>query len=205
MPLYFLRMQNFSYMPRSSSQAEIPALETSRLRLRPHRRDDFSSCIALWADPCVTRYIGGRPLNREEVWARFLRCAGSWHWLGFGYWAVEEISSGLFIGELGYAQNERIFDPSLILLDDAGRTMPELGWVLAPQFHGKGYATEAVRAALVWGDSHIASSRSFCIIHPGHSASIRVAQKCGFVEFARPSYQTEPTILFTRDKIPVGS
>jgi len=85
------------------------------------------------------------------------------------------------------------------LLDGRGRTLPEIGWVLAPQFHGRGYATEAVLAALAWGDG-IALSRSFCIIHPDHSASIRVAEKCGFVEFARPCYQTEPTVLFTRGK-----
>jgi RimJ/RimL family protein N-acetyltransferase len=186
--------------PNSSSSSEIPIVETPRLRLRPHRREDFSACIALWADPYVTRYIGGRPLSREEVWARFLRYAGSWHWLGFGYWAVEELSSGQFIGELGYAQNERTFDRPLMLLDGGGLTLPEVGWVLAPQFHGKGYATEAVRCALTWGDANVAASRSFCIIHPDHAASIRVAQKCGFVEFARPSYQTEPTILFTREK-----
>jgi len=186
-------------MTNSPGPSEIPAVETPRLRLRPHRREDFPACMALWADPYVTRYIGGKPPSREEVWARFLRYAGSWHRLGFGYWAVEELSTGQFIGELGYAQNERTFDPPLTLLDDAGRAMPELGWVLAPEFHGKGYATEAVRAAVAWGDAHVAASRSFCIIHPDHSASIRVAQKCGFLEFARPFYQTEPTILFTRE------
>jgi len=187
-------------MSNPSLPTEIPIVETPYLRLRPHRREDFPACIALWADPYVTRYIGGRPLAREEVWARFLRYSGSWHWLGFGYWAVEELSSGQFIGELGYAQNERTFDPPLALLDGGGQTIPEIGWVLAPQFHGKGYATEAVLAALAWGDAHVAASGSFCIIHPEHSASIRVAQKCGFVEFARPFYQTEPTILFTRDR-----
>ena len=184
----------------NSSRSEIPTVETPRLRLRPHRREDFSACIALWADPYVTRYIGGRPLTREEVWARFLRYAGSWHWLGFGYWAVEEISTGQFIGELGYAQNERTFDPPLELLDEEGRTLPEVGWALSRQSHGKGYATEAVVAALAWGDANVAVSRSFCIIHPDHSDSIRVAEKSGFVEFARLSYQTEPTILFTREK-----
>jgi RimJ/RimL family protein N-acetyltransferase len=187
-------------MSNPSPPSEVPVVETQRLRLRPHRREDFPSCVALWADHNVTRYIGGRPFTREEVWARFLRYAGSWHWLGFGYWAVEEISSGQFIGEIGFAQNERTFDPPLVLLDGSGRTMPEVGWVLAPQFHGKGYASEAVRAALAWGDTHIAASGSFCIIHPDHSASIRVAHKCGFVEFARSSYQSEPTILFTRDR-----
>jgi len=183
----------------------IPTLQTQRLRLRAHTPRDFSACVALWADPFVTRFIGGRPFAREEVWARLLRYAGSWQWLGFGYWAVDEIASGQFIGELGFAQNEREFNPPVTLLDRAGLPVPEAGWVLAPQFHGKGYATEAVRAALAWGDSHVAASRAFCIIHPDHSASIRVAQKCGFVESSRPFYQSEPTILFTRQKAIAGA
>jgi len=81
-----------------------------------------------------------------------------------------------------------------------------VGWVVAPEFHGRGYATEGVRAALAWGDSHITQSCSFCIIHPDHSASIGVAKRCGFVEFSRPFYQSEPIILFTRRKdVKVGS
>jgi RimJ/RimL family protein N-acetyltransferase len=187
--------------PAQDGVCEIPTFCTARLRLRPHHREDFAASCALWSDPNVTRFIGGRPFTREEVWARLLRYTGSWHWLGFGYWAVDEISSGQFIGELGYAQNEREFEPPLTLLDPAGLPMPELGWVLAPQFHGKGYATEAVRAALAWGDVHVAASRAFCIIHPDHSASIRVAEKCGFLEISRPFYQTDPTILFARQKM----
>ena len=62
--------------------------------------------------------------------------------------------------------------------------LPELGWVLATRVHGKGYATEAVRAAIAWGDANIRSSgsglgRTVCIIHPEHARSIRVAEKCG--------------------------
>jgi RimJ/RimL family protein N-acetyltransferase len=187
--------------PAQDCVSEIPTLCTARLRLCPHRREDFAAACALWSDPYVTRFVGGRPFTREEVWARLLRYTGSWHWLGFGYWAVKETSTGRFVGELGYAQNEREFEPPLTLLDPAGLPMPELGWVLAPQVHGKGYATEAVRAALAWGDVNVAASRAFCIIHPDHAASIRVAEKCGFLEFSRPFYQTEPTILFTRQKM----
>lgn len=179
---------------------EIPTLQTQRLRLRPHTSADFPACTALWADSLVTRFIGGRALTREEVSARLLRYAGCWQWLGFGYWAVEELSTAQLAGEVGFAQNERDFDPPVSLLDSAGLTMPEVGWVFAPQYHGKGYATEAARASLAWGDSHIAASCSFCIIHPDHSASIGVAQKCGFLESSRLFYQSEPTILFTRKK-----
>ena len=49
------------------------------------------------------------------------------------------------MGEAGRAEFQREMTPSI-----AG--VPEVGWVLSPQFHGKGYGTEAVRAACAWGD-----------------------------------------------------
>jgi RimJ/RimL family protein N-acetyltransferase len=64
--------------------------------------------------------------------------------------------------------------------------------------HGKGYATEAVSAVLAWGDAHFSDPRTMCLIHPDNAASIRVAQKCGFREWRRATYRSEPTIVFER-------
>ena len=123
--------------------SSIPTIETGRLLLRGYRLDDFTACAALWADPYVTRFIGGRPLSAEESWARLLRYAGHWGLLGFGYWVIEEKSSGEFVGELGFADWKREIEPAI--------QVPEAGWVLATEAHGKGYATEALpRAALAW-------------------------------------------------------
>src|SRR2546426_7424830 len=58
---------------------EVPVIETERLRLRGHRPEDFPDCAAMWADPVVTRYIGGKPLSEEEAWTRTLRCLGHWN------------------------------------------------------------------------------------------------------------------------------
>jgi RimJ/RimL family protein N-acetyltransferase len=78
---------------------EVPVIETERLRLRGHRLEDFAEIAAMWADPVVTRYIGGKPLTEEDVWARLLRYVGHWAWMGFGYWVVEGKGSGDFAGE----------------------------------------------------------------------------------------------------------
>jgi len=169
----------------------IPILETERLRLRGHRLDDFEDCVKLWADPGVTRYIGGKPSSREMTWARLLRYAGHWSLLGFGYWVVEEKASGDFAGEVGFADFKRDMEPPI--------DVPELGWVLVPRMHGKGYGTEAVRAAVAWGDRHFGSARSMCMIAPENTPSIRVAQKVGFREIVRTTYKDEPTLLFERD------
>ena len=132
----------------------------------------------MWANPIVTRFIGGKPSTREELWMRLMRNVGHWSLLGFGYWVVEVKASGRFVGEVGFAELKRDIEPSF-------EGMPEGGWVLAPEAHGKGFATEAVKAILAWGDKHFAGRTTTCIISPENTASIRVAEKCGYREVAR--------------------
>jgi len=85
----------------------VPVVETARLRLRGHRLDDLDECMAMWADPIVTRFIGGKPSTQQQTWARVLGYVGHWSLLGFGYWAIEEKASGRFIGEIGFADFKR--------------------------------------------------------------------------------------------------
>lgn len=172
---------------------DVPVLETERLRLRGHRLDDFSHSAAMWSDPDVTRHIGGKPLTEEESWTKFLRYVGHWSLLGFGYWAVEEKATGKFVGEIGFADYKRDLQPSL-------KGIPEIGWVLASQAHGKGYATEAVRGVTAWGDAHFGLARTACIIAPENAASIRVAVKCGYQEWQRTTYHGHPTLMFVRER-----
>jgi RimJ/RimL family protein N-acetyltransferase len=168
---------------------QVPVIETERLRLRCHRIDDFADCAAMWADPAVIRYVGGKPLTGEEVWARLIRYVGHWALLGFGFWAVEEKETGVFVGDVGFMHFKRDIRPSR---DD----MPEIGWILASQAHGRGYATEAVRAAVAWGEQRFA--RTVCIIHPDNLASIRVAGKCGYEEPVLAAYKGNNVLMFER-------
>ena len=179
-------MSNFS-----TTQNQIPAIETSRLILRAHALGDFELCAAIWADPEVTRYIGGKPLSESEAWARFLRYPGHWVMMGYGYWAIEEKVSGEYIGDLGFADYKRELKPSI-------QGVPEIGWVLARKAHGRGYATEAVRVALAWADRTFTNPRTVCIIAPENSASIRVAEKCGFRQYAKTIYKGNPTWMYER-------
>ena len=170
---------------------EIPTIETERLRLRGHRVEDFRECAAMWGDAAVTRYIGGRPFTAEEVWARLLRYAGHWTLLDFGFWLIEEKATGNFVGEAGLAEFQREIEPRI-------QGVPEMGWVLSPPWYGRGYATEAVRAALAWGEQRFGAARTVCLIHPENSASLRVAEKCGFRELVRTTYHGQPTLMFER-------
>jgi RimJ/RimL family protein N-acetyltransferase len=173
------------------STALAPALETARLKLRGHGLADFAASAAMWADPVVTRHIGGKPLTEEECWSRLLRYIGHWALLGFGYWAVEEKTTGSFIGEVGFADHKRDIEPPL-------KDTPEIGWVIATQFHGQGYATEAVRAAIAWGDAHFGAAPTACIIDPENLASIRVAEKCGYRKSHPATFKGHSTLVFMR-------
>ena len=153
--------------------------------MRPPTRDDFEDSVAMWGDPIVVRHIGYKPFTREATWARLLRYVGHWQLLGYGMWTVRERATGAFVGEVGLLEAMREISPPL----DA----PELGWVLAKHAHGKGYATEAVHAALAWGRR--LGDRFTAIIDPDNAPSLRVAEKCGFREVRRPTYNDESIVV----------
>jgi RimJ/RimL family protein N-acetyltransferase len=105
---------------------------------------------------------------------------------------VIEKSTGHRVGETGFLDVHREIVPSL-------NGIPEIGWAFAKPAQGKGYATEAVRAALAWGEQRFGKTRFACIIAPGNAPSLNVAAKTGFREAARTTYKGEPTVMFYRD------
>ncbi len=180
-------MSTFAFSPPA-----VPTIETERLILRGHRLDDFPRSAAMWADPKVVEYVGGKPLTEEDSWTKFLRYVGHWTVFGFGYWVAEEKATGTFVGEIGFADYKRELEPSL-------KGIPEIGWVLASQAHGKGYATEAARAVIKWGEAHFGAVRTACIIAPEHRASIQVASKCGYRNPIPSMYKGHSVLIFYRE------
>jgi RimJ/RimL family protein N-acetyltransferase len=168
----------------------VPVLETERLRLRAHTVDDFPAVLAMWSNPDVTRYMGP-PMTETRAWTNLSMVAGQWTLLGFGFWAVEERSTGRFAGECGFHDLKRP-------LGDRMRDVPEAGWVFDVHAQGRGYASEAMAAAIAWGDTTFASARTVCLINNENAASFRVAKKCGYVEFERTTYLDTPIALFER-------
>jgi RimJ/RimL family protein N-acetyltransferase len=169
----------------------IPTLETDRLILRPHRREDFEAVHAMWQHPAIYTQITGKPSTREQSWARLLRYAGLWPLIGYGFWAMEAKATGRFVGELGFANFEREISPPF---GDA----PEMGWVLAPDFHGKGYGSEALASVVEWGDRFFKQDRALCIISPENAASLRIAEKNGFSKVLETTYTDGRVILLER-------
>jgi len=178
--------------PMSPASLDIPVLETPRLILRGHRLEDYEAMVAIWTDPIVRKHFHNRPSTREDVWAQLLRHFGCWSALGYGMWAIEEKQSGEYVGTAGVFEVKRDVDPAV-------KDMPEAGWTLASRVHGRGYATEAMSAALAWIDERLGCPGLFCIITPGNVPSIRVAEKCGFSPFKETIYKGEATLVFVRE------
>jgi RimJ/RimL family protein N-acetyltransferase len=170
----------------------IPTVESERLILRAHRAEDLEAATTIWSHPEVYRYITGQALGRQDVWMRLLRYSGLWDFLGYGYWAVEERVSGRYIGQLGFADFKR----GLVGFDGH---YPEAGWVMHPDMAGRGYATEAMLAALGWLDVQPAWPRSFCIIGPQNSRSVRVAEKLGYRFTMNTRFGDELTAVYFRE------
>lgn len=140
----------------------------------------------------MTRHIGGRPSTRDEAWGRLLRYPGHWALCGYGYWALRETASGRFAGELGFADQKRG-------LGDDFDGAPEAGWALATWAHGRGYATEAMQAALAFADA-LGWPRTVCMIAPDNAPSLAVAARLGYRLMREASYRDQPSLLFQRPR-----
>lgn len=182
----------------SDASSKAPTIGTERLILRRHDLDDVDASAEMWADPRVVLYIGGKPSTRQQVWARILSYAGHWSYKNFGYWAIEERATGAFVGEVGFADFKRE-----VIAAMSG--VPEIGWALVSRVHGRGFGTEAVRAALAWGDAHLESARTVCLIDAENAASLRIAAKCGFTTFEYATYDDRSTHFAQRDRERYGS
>lgn len=143
-----------------------PVLYTERLRLRSFRTDDARQLARYYGDPLVMRHIGdGRRLNGRETGLRVIAYLDHWSDFGFGMWAVED-QQGQLLGRAG-----------LVYLDASPEV--EVGYILGRKFWGRGYATEAARAALAWGFEHLPLDEIVAVTKPENAASQRVLLKAG--------------------------
>jgi RimJ/RimL family protein N-acetyltransferase len=145
----------------------VVTLETQRLLLRPFRDTDLDAYAAMCADPDVMRFVGDRGvLSRDDAWRQMAMLVGHWQLRGFGMWAVEERTTGAFIGRVG-------------LHFPDGWPDREVAWALARSYWGRGFALEAARAALAHAFGPLAWERAISLIDPQNARSIGLAERLG--------------------------
>jgi RimJ/RimL family protein N-acetyltransferase len=144
-------------------------IETERLLLRAWQPSDEAPFAALNADPEVTRYLRG-PMRRDESDELLAQIRAHWQQHGFGLYAVEVKDGGAFAGFVGLAVPS--FLPEVL-------PAVEVGWRLAREHWGKGYATEGARASLAHGFGALGLRQIISIIDPRNAASVRVAERLG--------------------------
>jgi len=153
----------------SLAQPNGPVVETARLRLRQWRGADIAPYTAMLADPPTARFItvDGNPVIDDMTgWRHSVVMAGHWSLHGAGMFAVEEKESGKFIGRVG-----PWFPPAWPEF--------EIGWGIAREAQGKGYAVEAARASIDWAFATFAIERVIHCIDRENAASQAVARRLG--------------------------
>ncbi len=146
-----------------------PTLQTPRLLLRPWRDEDLAPFAAMNADPRVMEFFP-KPLDRAESDAAVARIREHFARHGFGLWAVEVPGVAGFIGFVGLVMQrfEAHFTPCV-----------EIGWRLAVEHWGRGYATEAARAALDFGFANLDFDEIVSFTTPANVRSRAVMERIG--------------------------
>jgi RimJ/RimL family protein N-acetyltransferase len=171
-------------MPKVIDQTGV--IQTSRLLLRHWRDSDLPAFAALNADPRVMEFLPKR-LNRDESDAMAARIRLLMTIQDFGFWAVELPGMADFIGFVGLHRPsfEAPFTPCV-----------EIGWRLAHEHWGRGYATEAARAALAYGFTSLDLDEIVSFTVPANRRSRGVMERLGMSH--------EPAGDFDHPALPAG-
>jgi len=160
-------------------------IETPRLILRPPRMEDFEEWARFLDDEIAARFIGGRQV-RATAWRTFMGMCGCWHMTGIAMFSVLEKSSGKWVGRLGPWYPE-------------GWPAPEVGWGIAREHWGKGYASEGAAAAMDYAFDVLGWEQVIHCIDENNSASQGVAKKLGSRHLRRV------TMPFPFENLPVDA
>src|SRR6185369_3079349 len=147
----------------------VDELRTERLRLRRWREEDRAPFAAMNADPRVMEHFPAL-LSRDESDALVARIEAHLAQHGFAQWAVEIPGVTPFAGFVGLSipRFEATFTPCV-----------EIGWRLAADYWGQGFATEGAKAALEFGFKQLGLAEILSFTVPANLRSRRVMEKIG--------------------------
>jgi RimJ/RimL family protein N-acetyltransferase len=159
----------------------VPTIETERLRLRPMVVADYQPYLAVIGS-ARARFMGG-PYSGWAAWGMFCHEIALWELYGHGGLSIERKVDAAWLG--------------VIEIND-GPLFPEkeLGWMLAADAEGHGYATEAGRALRDWAFGTLGLKTLVSYFHPENSRSMAVAMRLGGVlDDAAPRQDAEDIVF----------
>lgn len=154
-------------------------IETERLILRPWREADRPWWRAMMADPEVGHWLGGM-LTPEASDAAFDRAKAAIESDGFGMWATERKGDGAVVGSVGVR--------GVIGADHPMAGSTELGWRLARNAWGAGYASEGAAAALAWGFANLDLAEIVAFTADANARSAAVMRRIGMTRAAERDF-----------------
>ncbi len=158
-------------------------LLSDRLRLRRWRNTDRAPFAALNADPVVMEHFPAM-LTAEQSNAFIDRIETTFEERTLGLWAVEVVETSAFAGYIGLwpATFEAHFTPAM-----------EIGWRLAEEFWGQGYATEGARAVLADGFERVGLDEIVSFTATTNEPSWRVMERIGMTHDSADDFD-HPTL-----------
>jgi RimJ/RimL family protein N-acetyltransferase len=146
----------------------VTLLETERLRMPPLGREHTAALAEIYADPEVARYIGGARLSADGTREQVELFADEWRTRGYGQSAAILKATGELVGRIGLH-----YWPEW---DEV-----ELGYVLRASAQGQGLAREGSLAWIDYAFAELGVHHLIAVIDPDNDASLRLAQRLGFV------------------------
>lgn len=150
-------------------QVDMNIIETERLVLRRQTLKDAAFILALMNDPAWLRYIGDRGVRTLEEARAYIQ-AGALEMYdrhGFGLYLMELKGERTPIGLCGLVKRDT--------LDDV-----DLGFALAREYRGKGYAREAAAVTVAYARDTVGLRRLVAIVAPDNADSMRLLAGLGF-------------------------
>ena len=149
----------------------FPELETERLKLRRADLNDINGLFAMRSDAEIMKYIP-RPVaeNLEEI-SEFLKLTDEKiNTNEMINWVITLKDDPKMMGTIGYYH----IKPE--------HYRAEIGYMLLPEFQGRGYVTEAINEVTKYGFKNMELHSIEAVIDPANLASAKVLEKCNFIK-----------------------
>jgi 3-dehydroquinate dehydratase / shikimate dehydrogenase len=171
-------------MPSFFKKVPYKKIKTARLLLRQWTEEDLLPFAELNADPRVMEFYPSTytSLESDNFVDKYKRSIEE---NGWGFWAVSSLDNSTFIGLIGIAEVK--FQSSFV-------PAVEIGWRLAYDQWGKGYATEGAFAAVDFAFNSLCLEKLVSFTASVNKRSMRIMEKIGMERLPKEDFD-HPALL----------